>query len=48
MNEKDEINQAFKEAYAEYCPEVDPIENIDIIGTLLDICDLWRQVSFEI
>lgn len=46
MNEKDEINQAFKEAYAEYCPEVDPIENIDIIGTLLDIFSI-TEVMFR-
>ena len=46
MSEKDEINQAFKEVYAEYCPEGDPIENIDVIGTLLDIFNI-TEVTFR-
>ena len=46
MSEKDEINQAFKELYAEYCPEGDAIENIDIIGTLLDIFNI-TEVMFR-
>ncbi len=44
MSEKDEINQAFKEVYAEYCPEGDLIENIDVIGTLLDIFNITEVI----
>ena len=44
MSEKDAINQAFKEVYAEYCPEGDLIENIDVIGTLLDIFNITEVI----
>ena len=44
MSEKDEIRQVFNEVFLEYLPEGDAIENIDVIGTLLDIFDITEVI----